>query len=235
MSNRVVKKVLPEYFQDILEGKKKYELRLYDFEIAVGDTLVLEEWTSADPANRRATGRVLEKTVSYLHRFKLQDLWFSEADLQSKGLQIISLADKQYPRVGIGVMIQNERGEVLMGLRKGSHGAGEWSFPGGHLEMGETILETAQRETREETGLEINKLELISVADELRYLASDGKHYLNIGVKGEYAGGEPVVMEPDKCERWAWFSLDALPDNLFEGTELVINNFIDGLIYHPAR
>lgn len=43
MSDRVVKKVLPEYFQDILDGKKKYELRLYDFEIAVGDTLVLEE------------------------------------------------------------------------------------------------------------------------------------------------------------------------------------------------
>ena len=47
--------------------------------------------------------------------------------------------DKKYPRVGIGVMIQNEEGEILLGLRKGSHGAGEWSFPGGHLEMGETV------------------------------------------------------------------------------------------------
>ena len=50
--------------------------------------------------------------------------------------------EKKYPKVGIGVMIQNEKGEVLLGLRQGSHGAGEWSFPGGHLEFGEKIFET---------------------------------------------------------------------------------------------
>src|SRR3989339_363546 len=88
--------------------------------------------------------------------------------------------EKKYPKVGIGVMIQNNKGQVLMGLRKGSHGAGEWAFPGGHLEFGETIFETAIRETREEVGLEINEIELISVADEMRYIETDGKHYLNI-------------------------------------------------------
>ncbi|MFA4941602.1 MAG: NUDIX domain-containing protein, partial [Patescibacteria group bacterium] len=40
------------------------------------------------------------------------------------------MEEKKYPRVGVGVMIQNEKGEVLLGLRQGSHGAGEWSFPG---------------------------------------------------------------------------------------------------------
>jgi len=140
--------------------------------------------------------------------------------------------DKKYPKVGIGVMIQNEKGEVLLGLRKGSHGSGEWSFPGGHLEMGETILETAKRETKEETNLDINEFELISVADEMRYLKSDGKHYLNIGVKALYEGGSPVVMEVDKFEKWGWFNLDNLPPNLFEGTELVINNFKNKTIYN---
>jgi len=90
MSNRIVKKVLPDYFQDILDGKKKYELRLNDFEIEPGDILVLEEWTSADHKNRKATGRVLEKKVTYLRKFKLQDLWWSEADIKEKGIQIIS-------------------------------------------------------------------------------------------------------------------------------------------------
>lgn len=87
---KVIKKVLPEYFQDILDGKKKYELRLNDFDIEVGDTLVLEEYTSADPETRKPTGRVLEKKVSYLRKFKLQDLWWSEEDLKEKGIQIIS-------------------------------------------------------------------------------------------------------------------------------------------------
>jgi ASC-1-like (ASCH) protein len=90
MSNRIVKKVLPDYFQDIVDGKKKYELRLNDFEIEPGDTLVLEEYTSADPKTRQATGRTLEKKVTYLRKFKLQDLWWSEEDIKEKGIQIIS-------------------------------------------------------------------------------------------------------------------------------------------------
>lgn len=90
MSKRVIKKVLPDYFQDIVDGKKKYELRLNDFDIEVDDILVLEEWTSADKGNRRPTGRTIAKKVTYLRKFKLQDLWFSEEEIREKGIQIIS-------------------------------------------------------------------------------------------------------------------------------------------------
>ena len=90
MPRRITKKVLSEYFQDILDCKKKYELRLNDFEIEPGDTLILEEYTSADHNTRQATGRVIEKQVTYLRKFKLQDLWFSEDDIKEKGIQIIS-------------------------------------------------------------------------------------------------------------------------------------------------
>ncbi len=139
--------------------------------------------------------------------------------------------EKLIPRVGIGVLIQNDKGEVLMGLRQGSHGAGEWSFPGGHLDFGETIFETAKRETKEEVGLDVEEFELISVADEMRYIKTDNKHYLNIGIKAVYNGGEPKLMEPEKCKEWRWFSLEDLPERIFEGTELVINNFKKGKIY----
>jgi len=90
MPKKIIKKVLPEYFQDILDGKKKYELRLNDFDIEPGDILVLEEYTSANHDTRRATGRVIEKQVTYLRKFQLQDLWFSEEDIKEKGIQIIS-------------------------------------------------------------------------------------------------------------------------------------------------
>lgn len=90
MARRIVKKLLPQYFQEILDGKKKFELRLNDFEIEPGDVLVLEEYTTDDPATRVATGRVLEREVTYIHRFKPQDLWWSEEDIKEKGLQIIS-------------------------------------------------------------------------------------------------------------------------------------------------
>ncbi len=137
------------------------------------------------------------------------------------------------PRVGIGVLIKNVDGHILLGLRKGSHGEGEWSFPGGHLEFGETIFETAKREVREETGLNVEKLQLISVADEMRYIKTDNKHYLNIGILAEYMGGDPQVMEPEKCEEWRWFPIDDLPNNMLEGNQMVIRNYKTGIIYQP--
>jgi 8-oxo-dGTP diphosphatase len=141
--------------------------------------------------------------------------------------------EKIFPKVGVGVLIQNKKGEVLLGERMGSHGAGEWSFPGGHLDFGETIFETARRETKEETGLDVSEFKLISVADELRYIKTDNKHYLNIGIMAKYSGGEARVMEPNKCREWRWFSLENLPDKMLEGTELVIKNFKAGKIYQP--
>jgi len=141
------------------------------------------------------------------------------------------MSEKRFPRIGVGVMIQNQKGEVLLGLRQGSHGAGEWCFPGGYFEFGETIFQTAKREVAEETGIEVDELELISVAEEMRYIETDGKQFLNIGVKAKYKGGEPRIMEPEKCQEWCWFSLDNLPDKLLEGTELTIKNFKAKKIY----
>jgi len=236
MSKKIIKKVLPEYFQDIVDGLKNYELRLNDFEVLPGDILVLEEWTTADPATRRATGRKLEKEVSYVRKFKLQDLWWTKKDLEEKGIQIISfkeIGDQRRPKVGVGVMLQNKEKQVLLGLRKSAHGTGEWSFPGGHLEFGESIFAAAQRETKEETGLDIEQFTLISVSDEKRYIASEGKHYVVIGLLGVYHGGQAVVMEKNKFAEWKWFDLDKLPSPLFEGTEQVIDNYLNHRLYQP--
>jgi len=141
------------------------------------------------------------------------------------------MEDKKYPRIGIGVMIENKNGELLLGLRQGSFAAEVWCFPGGHLDFGEKMETAARREVREEVGLEVGKLELVSVADELRYVETDGKHFVNIGFKAEYVGGEPKLMEPEKCKEWRWFNINELPNNLLEGTELILKNFKAQKIY----
>lgn len=82
------KKIYPEYFEAVISGKKKYELRLDDFEITEGDTLVLEEW---DPIKKSYTGRKLDKKVTYVGKFKIDKLFWSEEDIKNHGLQIISL------------------------------------------------------------------------------------------------------------------------------------------------
>lgn len=68
----------------------------------------------------------------------------------------------------------------------------------------------------------------------LRYIKTDNKHYLNLGVVGKYQGGEPKVMELGKCEEWKWFPLDALPDNLFEATAYTLRNFKGKKVYQPG-
>lgn len=84
----IKKKTWPPYFDAIVSGKKKYELRLNDFDVQEGDTLVLEEW---DPETKDYTGRSIEKTVTYVGKFKIDELFWPEEEIKEKGIQVISL------------------------------------------------------------------------------------------------------------------------------------------------
>lgn len=82
----IKKKVWPEFFQKILEGTKTYELRLADFDIQEGDTLVLEEYNSE---TKEYTGRKIEKKVTFVGKTKDQPFWPKE-DVDKYGFQIIA-------------------------------------------------------------------------------------------------------------------------------------------------
>ena len=64
------------------------------------------------------------------------------------------MSERELPKVGVGVIVVRD-GKVLLGKRRGAHGEGSWSFPGGHLEFNELLEICAKREAKEETGLEI--------------------------------------------------------------------------------
>lgn len=85
---KIEKKVWTKYFDAILTGKKKFELRLNDWECKEGDVLVLREW---DPEIQKYTGRQVEKKVSYVARFKLDELFWTKEEIEKYGIQIISL------------------------------------------------------------------------------------------------------------------------------------------------
>lgn len=74
---------------------------------------------------------------------------------------------REYPKaplVGVGAIIV-ENGRVVMVKRGHAPLAGEWSIPGGALEVGETVRQAAVREAREETGLTVEPVELLGVYD----------------------------------------------------------------------
>ena len=103
------------------------------------------------------------------------------------------------PLVGVGgVVIRDERALLI---RRGSAPLeGEWSIPGGMLEIGETILEGVQRELLEETAIEVKVLDLIEVFERLtRDEAGRLKYhfvildYLCEAVRGEARAGSDVT------------------------------------------
>lgn len=116
------------------------------------------------------------------------------------------------PSVGVAGIIRRGK-TVLLGERIGSHGAGCWGFPGGHLEIGESIEECIRREVLEETGLQLSDIHHAGFTNDL--FAKEHKHYVTLFVTANAPEGEARVLEPNKCRRWAWYDWDALPEPLF--------------------
>lgn len=116
------------------------------------------------------------------------------------------------PRVGIGIFIFKDK-KFLMGQRKGAHGEGSWSVPGGHLEFGETIEEAVRREALEETGLIVKNVKAVGITNDI--FQKEGKHYLTIWTISNWGRGEPEVREPDKFLKIDWRNFNNLPKPLF--------------------
>ena len=124
-------------------------------------------------------------------------------------------------------------GQILLGRRKGSHGAGEYAWPGGHLEFGETLEECVAREIDEETGLVVRPVRPVALSNVIKY----GRHYIDIQYLVDYVSGIPEVREPDKVEQWAWYFLDALPEPLFEFARCGLAGYLaeNGISYFSIR
>lgn len=132
-----------------------------------------------------------------------------------------------YIRVGIGVLIL-QNGRLLLGHRVrnaadtgGIYEPDSWCLPGGKQEYGETILEGAVRETKEETNLDINDLQVYSAVDDLQ----PGKHYVTIQVIARACSGTLCVMEPEKQDEWKWFPVDQLPKNIYTPSKKFIDAY----------
>lgn len=124
------------------------------------------------------------------------------------------------PKVGVGVLLFREnmiKNQILVGKRLSEHGHGEWSLPGGHVEMMEDLEKTCWREVREETGLIIStypkKFDSFPYSNDRFY--ESGKHYITLFFVGEIVGGKLENREPEKCEGWEWVDVDKIPTPMF--------------------
>lgn len=132
---------------------------------------------------------------------------------------------REYPErpfIGVGAIIIEDN-RVLLVKRSHAPLAGEWSIPGGVLELGEMLRDAARREAQEETGLMVEPAELLGVYD--RVLLDDkGEtlyHFVLIDFLCRRTGGE-VGAGGDAAEA-RWFGSEELDRlKLAKDTEEVI-------------
>ncbi len=131
------------------------------------------------------------------------------------------MSKNERPKVGVGALVVNSAGQILMGKRKNFHGSSTWALPGGHLEFGEEIVECYAREVWEETGIQTKNASVLGITNDV--FRDEGRHYLTVFVIGCAISEAPETKEPDKCESWHWLDLNDFPDDLF----LPLRNFLN--------
>ena len=118
------------------------------------------------------------------------------------------------PLVGVGAVIVSH-GRVLL-IRRGQNPMkGHWTLPGGALEVGESLAEGLAREVREETGLQVEVLELVELLDRIhREHGRVRYHYVIADYLCRVTGGSLLAGSDADAARWVeraeWNSHSAL-------------------------
>lgn len=133
---------------------------------------------------------------------------------------------REYPKrpwSAVGGIVFRGQDVLLIRSRKGAI-RGRWTLPGGAQDIGETIFETAVREVREEAGIEIEPLAIVTAVDSIwRDEAGNPKfHYTIVEVLAEWRSGELVAG--DDAEFAEWIAPERIADlDLWSETVRVID------------
>lgn len=120
--------------------------------------------------------------------------------------------EKFGPRVGTAVFIVRN-GKFVFLKRQGSHGAGTWSTPGGHVQFGEKPEDTCKREALEETGCIVDDIRFAVMTND--FFPDENKHYITLWYVGSWVANEPEIKEPHKCTELQWVTFDDKPAPTF--------------------
>jgi mutator protein MutT len=118
------------------------------------------------------------------------------------------------PRMAVGAVIV-DRGRVLLVRRGHEPAKGNWSLPGGGLELGESLVDGVVREVREETGLTVEPIELVELLDRIHREGDRVRyHYVIADYLCRVVSGEVKAASDADAVRWVeraeWNSHSAL-------------------------
>ena len=143
------------------------------------------------------------------------------------------------PGVGLGVIIFDESGKVLLILRNEDAKLadsdmrleGTWTLPAGKVKLGETVFEAAKRKALSEVNLTIDDLSIVSIADDINEYAA----FVTLGILAGESSGEVNLGNTQEHVAFKYFELDELPENLCEPSKRILRNYLNKEIYKEGE
>lgn len=132
------------------------------------------------------------------------------------------------PGVGIGVIVLNDKNEVLLLHRNNDnniaksdmHLEGTWTLPSGKVKLNEKIIDAATRKCLEEAGINVLGLSIICINDDINEFA----HFVTIGlIANSYTSDIKISSE---FTEYKFFNLNELPDDLCFPSKKIINAYL---------
>ena len=125
------------------------------------------------------------------------------------------------------VIIENEKGEILLGKRTDNH---KWGYAGGSIELNETVEECAKRELFEETGLIADELEffMVNSGPEVHYIYPNGDEVYNVEIIylcRKYHG--TLKRQEEEVEELRFFALADIPAEISDPIAPVVRKYIE--------
>ena len=124
----------------------------------------------------------------------------------------------QDPKVAAGVIVSNDKGQVLLMQRGHDPRKGLWSYPSGYVDSGESVEDAAVRETFEETQVRVELTALQGVYSET------GDRVVLIVYRGAIAEGEPAAGPESLAV--GFFDPDDLPELAFPRDDRIIREWL---------
>lgn len=130
--------------------------------------------------------------------------------------------------VGSVVIVLDDKGRILLQKRKYPYGS--WGLPGGLMELGESTEDTARREVKEETDLDIEKLELIDVSSGPGnfVIAENGDEFYVVTVSyytHEVTG--TLKIDDDESIDFRFTEINELPENIVKSHKIIIEKYLN--------
>lgn len=131
------------------------------------------------------------------------------------------------PKIGAATWVRKS-GKILLGLRSKKSGNNTWGPPGGHLEMNETLIECAMRETKEEAGIAIKNIRFMTYGEDIH--REQESHYVAFYFVADWESGD-LVPDPTEFSALDWFDWENLPKPLFRPAQQFVSQEINPIIF----